>query len=284
VILSCTATTKDTSINVAFDLDMLNPGGMHISLEKAPLVPMFYTLLAIYMVMCGACTMMDSTLRLGKTPLPPPPFLYTCETTPSPICTSILIIIIIIIIIITIMKNSPNTTRYASLQSCSAHLNANRLVPDARRYSTGSIGKLMGVCVLVKTLDVVSNVAYYQTYAATGRDSTQLHQLTHAAETLSGGAFLGLLLLLCLGRGITRPDLSRREKRMFWGVCVLYVVFGLLHSICETPSICQVGGEQNNKGQMLLFGRFAALYLRFDSTIPIPSVLTADSPRITRGT
>jgi hypothetical protein len=83
VILSCTATTKDTNINVAFDLEMLNPGGMHISLEKAPLVPMFYTLLAIYLVMCGACAMMDSTLRLGETHLAPL-LLNPREPTPSP--------------------------------------------------------------------------------------------------------------------------------------------------------------------------------------------------------
>jgi len=184
-----------------------------------------------------------------------------------------LIIIIVIIVIIIIMQTFPNTTRNAAVQSYSAQFNVDCVVPDAHRYSPGSLGKLMGICVLVKTLDVVSNMAYYQTYAVIGKDSTQLHQLTHAAETLSGGAFLGLLLLLCLGWGITRPDLSRREKRMYWGVCLLYVVFGLLHSICETPSICQVRGKQNKEGKMLLCeDLFAAFCLGVASTISSPRV------------
>lgn len=93
VLLSCTSSTKDTNINVALDLEILNPGGMHISLEKAPLVAMYYTLLAIYLVMCGTCTLMDSSRRLKFAFFPPSP-------SPSSVIDSLIIIDIIVFIII----------------------------------------------------------------------------------------------------------------------------------------------------------------------------------------
>lgn len=143
------------------------------------------------------------------------------------------------------MRNQPTDSNQTRIphRNLTRHIEAG-MFPPTRRYSPGRLGKLIGMCVFVKTFEVIANLVYYQTYASTGKDSTPLQQLTHVVETLSSGSFLSLLLLFCLGWGITRPDLSRREKRMFWGVCVLYIVFGLLHSICETPSICQVEGPK----------------------------------------
>jgi hypothetical protein len=107
------------------------------------------------------------------------------------------------------------------------------------RRSSFVLQPLLCLAVGLKSIEVLTNLVYYRTYAYTGLDSAALKQVTRVGDIVSGGTFLGVLLLMSLGWGITREALTRREKQLFWGVFVLYLIFGLLHSICETPSLCQ---------------------------------------------
>lgn len=107
------------------------------------------------------------------------------------------------------------------------------------RHTAFVLQPLLSVAVGLKALEVLTNLLYYRVYAHSGTDSRTLKQATRVGDIVSGGSFLGMLLLMSLGWGITREQLTRREKQLFWGVFVLYLVFGLLHSICETPTLCQ---------------------------------------------
>lgn len=108
VLLSCAPTIMvGESISVDIDLEMLNPGGGHVSLEKAPLGTIFAIFFALYLVMCGLC----------------------------------------------------------------AHL------VIASRTSSSVLQPLFGICLVMKTLEMITNLAYFQTYAVTGIDSKTLHQV-----------------------------------------------------------------------------------------------------------
>ena len=75
VLLTCAATIRDDEITVEVDVAMVNPGGQQLSIEKAPLEGLYWTLVAIYVSLVVGCsayawTSMDRIALY--TPHPPP--------------------------------------------------------------------------------------------------------------------------------------------------------------------------------------------------------------------
>jgi len=101
-----------------------------------------------------------------------------------------------------------------------------------------SMQNMLTLALICKFFEELWHVIFYAAYSTTGYIYSYLGNARDVFEVIAETIFLAVLLLTAMGWTITRDSLTSREKQMFWSAFLLFVVFKILHGLCQDPNLC----------------------------------------------
>jgi len=99
-----------------------------------------------------------------------------------------------------------------------------------------SMQNMLTLALICKFFEELWHVIFYAAYSTTGYIYSYLGNARDVFEVIAETIFLAVLLLTAMGWTITRDSLTSREKQMFWSAFLLFVVFKILHGLCQDPN------------------------------------------------
>lgn len=98
--------------------------------------------------------------------------------------------------------------------------------------------RILWITLFFKFIEMLNNYSYFILISLHGNISFILSFFRNIIISLNDTLFLILLVLTCLGYGISRESLSLREKQLLGASFLLFFGFKFLYSFCNDPSIC----------------------------------------------
>jgi len=98
-----------------------------------------------------------------------------------------------------------------------------------------TLQKLIIIALSAKVIELLTDVVYYILYNYTADANDGLRLFKDILAVGCQGVFLSVQLIISMGWSVSRARLVLREKQLFWGAFMLYLLFDALYTICEQP-------------------------------------------------